>query len=261
MENTRIAWAHNTHNQWIGCTKVSEECSHCYAEALMDHRFGRVQWGPKGDRSLTSEINRRKPLVWNRKAALAGIRERVFCSSLADVFEGREELAPWREDLFYIISETPSLDWLLLTKRPENIGVMLPETWGLGWENVWLGTSAGLQKRWDERIPLLREVPAAIRFVSVEPMLGPIDVRPELMKGGIDWVICGGESGREARAMELEWVRDVRDACKEFGVAFFMKQKGEVLARAMGCDHPKGEEPSEWPEDIRIQQFPEPQVV
>ncbi len=256
MENTAIAWATHTHNQWIGCSKKSEECTRCYAEVLMDQRFGRAKWGPKGTRTLTKEANRRKPLAWNRSAEKSGIRPRVFCSSLSDVFEDRPELIPWREDLFELIRQTPMLDWLLLTKRPENVVAMLPEDWGDGWPNVWIGTSAGNQRRWDERISLLREIPAVIRFVSIEPMIGPINIRPELQKGGVDWTVVGGESGRGARRMDLAWARDVRDGCKEFEIPFFFKQKGEALAAEMGCAHHKGEEPSEWPEDIRIQEFP-----
>lgn len=223
----------------------------------MDHRYKRVEWGPNGVRVRTSEANRKKPFAWNRRAAKTGIRERVFCMSLADVFEDRDELIPWREELFNTIRATTNLDWLLLTKRPELVNDMLPDDWNGGWGHVWIGTSAGTQERWDERISLLREIPAAIRFVSIEPMIGPIDVGPELYKGGVDWIIVGGESGREARPMKMEWAREVRNATKEAGLPFFFKQKGQALAAEMGCKHRKGEDPTEWPDDIRLQEFPD----
>ncbi len=255
-EETGIAWCDHTHNEWIGCTKKSEECKFCYAEVLMDHRFGRVKWGPKGARSLTSKANRRKPYAWNKQAAKEGQRRRVFCSSLSDVFEERPELVPWRKGLFDKIRETTFLDWQLLTKRPEFIPEMLPEDWGDSWSNVWLGTSAGTQARWDERVPLLHAVPAPVRFISIEPMIGPIDVRPMLEKYGMSWIIVGGESGDKARPMALEWAEDIRDACRDYNVKFFFKQKGTMLAKEMGCDHKKGENPEEWPEDLRIREFP-----
>lgn len=255
-DETNIAWCDKTHNEWLGCTKKSEECLFCYAEELMDTRFGRVQWGPKGTRSLTSRTNRRKPLGWNREAAELGIRYRVFCSSLSDVFEDREELVPWRTNLFNTIRATPNLDWLLLTKRPECIPAMLPADWGAGWDHVWLGTSAGTQRRWDERVPLLRSVPAAVHFVSMEPMIGPIHTAPMLDQFGMDWIIVGGESGRYARPMSLDWVRAVRAECDARAIPFFFKQKGTHLAKQLGCEHPKGENISEWPEDLQVQVWP-----
>lgn len=255
-ESTGISWTDSTWNPWIGCTKVSAECKFCYAEALMDKRHGRVEWGAKGTRSRTSASNWRKPYAWDRKAKAAGVRHKVFCASLADVFEDRKELEPWRDEMWAVIRKTPNLEWQLLTKRPENIAAMLPDDWGLGWSNVWLGTSAGVQATWDERLPVLRSVPAAVHFISMEPMLEAVDVRPLLDVHGCDWIIVGGESGVGARPMKLEWVRDVRTACEERSVPFFFKQKGERLAKQMGCSHRKGEDPTEWPDDIRVQALP-----
>lgn len=203
-ENSEISWTHHTFNPWMGCSKVSEGCAHCYAETLMDTRYGKVQWGPNGTRVRTSESNWRKPLAWDRAAKKAGERHRVFCSSLADVFEDwqgpivgsgfdDEELAiddertrlmtmdDVRRDLFDLIDSTPNLDWLLLTKRPENIERMVLDTCrGGGWwarsKNIWFGTSVEDQKRADERIPELLKIPAAVRFLSMEPLLGPVDL-------------------------------------------------------------------------------------
>jgi protein gp37 len=229
-ENSKIEWTTHTFNPWIGCQKVSPGCDHCYAEAMMDHRYGRVKWGPHGERKRTSWANWRKPLQWAKQAT--GSRPRVFCASLADVFDNK---APpdARDDLFTLIRNTPQMDWLLLTKRPENIRKMWTETL----PNVWLGTTCEDQIHFDRRWPILREAKATIRFISYEPALGPLtlgDARP-------DWIICGGESGPSARYMEPEWARNLRDECATKGVAFFMKQ--------MTSKKP-------IPQDILIRQFP-----
>lgn len=126
MQDSKIEWTDHTFNPWMGCTKVSPLCEHCYAETMMDTRYGRVTWGPQGTRVRTSKENWRKPLKWDRDARAEGQRRRVFCASLADVFEDRDELLPWRSELFELIDRTTQLDWLLLTKRPERIGRMWP---------------------------------------------------------------------------------------------------------------------------------------
>jgi protein gp37 len=238
-ENSKIEWTDHTFNPWIGCQKVSAACDNCYAEAMMDHRYGRVQWGPKGERVRTSVDNWRKPLQWNRAAAATGVRYRVFCASLADVFDNQVP-AEWRADLFDLIARTPNLTWLLLTKRPENIAAMLPAA--LNWSNVWLGTSVEDQKAADHRVPILREQRPRVAglFLSCEPLLGPIDFErggfalhrpltsPQGRKyPGIDWIIVGGETGKGARPMDPEWVRKIRDDCRAAGVPFFMKQWGD----------------------------------
>lgn len=171
---SKISWTHSTFNPWIGCTKVSAGCAHCYAEATMDTRWGRVKWGDNGTRSKTSEKYWRDPIRWNADAIAARERRRVFCASLADVFEDRDELIPWRSELMDLIIATPQLDWLLLTKRPENIDRMVG-----GWtnrHNVWLGTSVENQETANERIPKLMQCGAAVLFLSCEPLLGPIDL-------------------------------------------------------------------------------------
>jgi protein gp37 len=231
-----IATPGMTFNPWIGCTHVSPGCLHCYAETMMDHRYQKVEWGKGKPRIRTSEANWRKPLQWNKQAAIAGRRAKVFCSSLADVFDP-EVPDGWRFDLYNLILQTPSLDWLLLTKRPEHVKNMVPGDWLLppgslkalpfpcGWPtNIWIGTSVEDQRRADERIPHLLNVPAAVRFLSCEPLLGPIDLGKYLVSGGISWIIAGAESGAGARPMDEQWVRSLCNQCGFFDIRFFYKQ-------------------------------------
>lgn len=249
-EQTSIEWCDHTFNPWTGCTKVSPGCRNCYAETLRA-RFGHDdEWGPNGVRTRTSESYWRQPLKWDRAAAEAGVRRRVFCASLADVFEDRPELDEWRSDLWELIQATPNLDWLLLTKRPEHIPLLAsgllrctlcsePPTHPFNLRctcgearitqllpsNVWVGTSVESQNV-AKRVDFLRAVPAHVRFLSCEPLLGPIDFGPEGL-AGIGWVIVGGESGPNARPMHPEWVRSIRDQCVAAGVPFLFKQWGE----------------------------------
>lgn len=229
----------------------------------MDKRFGKGQWGPQGTRRRTSEAYWRKPLLWNSRQWMecpacgwrgerdwtcpdcdrtptTPVRQRVFCASLADVFEDKEELEEWRSDLFRLILNTPNLDWLLLTKRPENVTSFVPYYWktqGLP-DNVWIGTSVENQETADQRIPHLLKIPARVRFLSMEPLLGPVDLYALFDKDGtvwsegIDWVIVGGESGPNARPMHPDWVRSIRGQCQAAGVPFFFKQWGEWLCSA-----------------------------
>jgi protein gp37 len=220
METSKISWCDNTHNHWVGCAHASDGCRFCYAEDQQDHRFGRVVWGPNGTRVLTTAANRRKPLQWNREAEAASNRPRVFAASLSDVFEDRADLIDWRADLFQLIRKTPNLDWLLLTKRAECIEKMLPKDWGNGYKNVWLGTSVE-DIRVTKRIDHLRKIPAVVRFVSYEPAIGPLG---DIDLDGIDWLICGGESGRNHRPMDVGWARSIRDQCLRQNVTFFYKQ-------------------------------------
>ncbi len=240
MKNSHIEWCHHTFNPWIGCTKVSPGCLHCYAETLMDTRYGRVKWGRGNDRSRTSSGNWKQPRRWNKEAAQAGERPRVFCASLADWLD-MEVPHGWRVDLLNLIEATPNLDWLLLTKRPESWSARMHEAayaapmaarWinGEPPPNVWLGTSAEDQQRWDERLPELLRIPARVRFVSAEPLLGPIwmgDLRP-------DWLIVGGESGPRSRTMDPLWVESLCDQCVTPQVAFLFKQWGGVDKKATG---------------------------
>lgn len=225
-ENSAIEWTHHTFNPWIGCTKVSPACDHCYAEAWDKRYEGGTHWGAKAERRRTKTWG--MPIKWNKQAADAGMRLRVFCASLADVFDNQvpEE---WRSDLWDLIRKTPNLDWLLLTKRPQNILKMLPGDWGLGYDNVWMGTTVENQIEADRRIPYLVRVPAAVRFLSMEPLLGPVELGDHLY--AIDWVITGGESGPEYRKGDANWFRGLRDECSAMGVAFLFKQwEGKTTA-------------------------------
>jgi protein gp37 len=227
MENSKIEWTDHTFNPWIGCQHVSPGCDHCYAEAMMDHQYGKVKWGPHGERKRTSEANWRKPVKWNATARAFKRehthRPRVFCASLADVFDNRVPLE-WRRDLFALIRECKRLDWLMLTKRPQNIEKMLPADWGDGYRNVWLGVTAENQTYFDQRWKHLQNIPAVIKFISYEPALGPL----RLPRHGPlpDWLISGGESGGGARPLDPQWVRDIIADCRHKGVAPFHKQWG-----------------------------------
>jgi protein gp37 len=242
-ETTDISWTDATFNPWIGCTKVGPGCDHCYAERDFDLRKGRVKWGAGNARSRTSSANWNKPLQWERQhsafAAEHGRRRRVFCASLADVFDN-EAPAEWRADLMTLIRETPSLDWLLLTKRISNVQRMVPE--GLP-RNVWLGATMVTRAEFLRDLDRLREVPASIHFVSAEPLLedvGDVDLH------GIDWLIAGGESGPQARPMDAAWVRGLGDLCARDGVAFHFKQWGGKRPKDGGCLL-DGMEAKAWP--------------
>lgn len=208
--STKIAWCDRTWNPFQGCTRVSPGCAHCYMHAAKK-RYGQ-------DPSTvvrSSDATFRKPLSreWRENPG------RVFSCSWSDFFHCGAD--PWRDDAWDIIRRTPEQTYLLLTKRPQRIAKHLPRDWGDGWPHVWLGVTAEDQRRWDERVPLLSQVPAMTRFVSVEPLLEA--VRPHGVKH-IDWVIVGCESGPRHRPMELDWVRRIRDACAASGTAFFFKQ-------------------------------------
>ena len=257
MGKTKIEWTVSpagipgyTFSPWFGCTKVSPGCDHCYAEGWAK-RSGVVKWNAAPRRA--SEAYWRQPRTWNAEAVRTGVRSRVFCASLSDVFDNQVP-AEWRHELWEVIAECQSLDWLLLTKRPQNVAAMLPPGWDSGWPHVSLGVTAENQHEADRRIPILLATPAARRFVSCEPLLGPVDLadirwpadRPRfpdtddlsdartalrLIDGTrLDWVICGGESGPGARPMHPDWARGLRDQCARADVPFFFKQWGEWLS-------------------------------
>lgn len=245
-EKTEISWAHSTFNPWIGCTRVSPGCDHCYAAALMDERYGRVKWGAGEPRQRTKTWG--EPVRWNRLAAASGKPWRVFCASLADVFDN-EVPDEWRQDLWDLITCTPSLTWMLLTKRIGNVRKMTPVWEEFGWpDNVWLGITVVNQAEADRDIHKLLEVPAAVRWLSCEPLLEPINFRwaswlsirgrerTDHLDGlrMLDWVIVGGESGAHARPLRPHWVADIRDQCKEAGVPFHFKQWGGRTPKANG---------------------------
>lgn len=296
-ENSKIEWTDHTFNPWEGCQKVGPGCDHCYAEAR-NARFGggsAPNWGPVAPRRRTSPANWRKPIVWNAAHAeffaTNGRRQRVFCASLADVFDNAVDHA-WLADLFDLIARTPNLDWLLLTKRIGNVKPLLQEVRPMGdredglsqshrklehwghcvaddWlngkppKNVWLGATIVNQEEADRDIPKLLAAPAVVRFLSMEPLLGPVQVsdfltpsfpscagfvQGEKMEEGycnecaghvsdpihkagsrdsIDWVIVGGESGAGARPTHPDWARSLRDQCAAASVPFLFKQNGE----------------------------------
>jgi protein gp37 len=241
-ENSNIEWTDHTFNPWIGCTKVSPGCDHCYAETWDARGLQQreTRWGPHAVRTRTSADNWRKPLAWNKAAKAAGKRALVFCASLADVFDNHPSIKlEWRDDLWKLIEATPHLDWLLLTKRPQNVprfvpGWMEAHSWPL---NVWLGTTAENQAEADRRTAHLARIPAQVRFLSCEPLLGRIT--PNL--DGIHWVIVGGESGPGARPMHPDWARFLRDQCQAADVAFFFKQWGEWAPVTIGQDPDYGD--------------------
>ncbi|MES2685510.1 MAG: phage Gp37/Gp68 family protein [Pseudomonadota bacterium] len=275
--NTKIEWTDHTFNPWWGCQKVGPGCDHCYAETL-DKRTGGEHWGPGAERRRTSVKNWRDPVRWNNQefwvceecgergtdkdlAKTKGLpchhemtapaRQRVFCASMADVFDNAVP-QQWRTNLFALIHDTPNLDWLLLTKRIGNAAEMLqndpPEGLNMATlRNVWIGATIVTQAEADRDIPKLLAVPAAKRFLSMEPLLGPVDLPakgdPLCRCDGclamaarypgdaglqrIDWVIVGGESGPGARPMHPDWARSLRDQCEAAGVPFLFKQWGD----------------------------------
>lgn len=270
-EHTAITWTDATFNPWIGCARVSPGCQHCYAESLTK-RTGMAEWGVNGTRTRTSAQYWKQPAKWDRNAAERGTPTLVFCASLADVFEDRPELAPWRADLFDLIKSTPHLIWQLLTKRPENVEAMVPAKWFSGepgdWPaNVWIGTTVEDQQRADERIPVLLDIPARVRFVSFEPLLGPVFLktswlgpeatvcqveRPTSVEsaraittviravgqrlGGryIDWAIVGGESGPKHRPLDLDDARMLVGQLQRAAVPTWFKQVGGRTPTAGG---------------------------
>jgi len=223
---TEIAWTDSTFNPWWGCERVSPGCQHCYAETFAK-RTGNAVWGKSADRRRFGDKHWTEPLKWNRQAEKDGRRHLVFCASMADVFEDRADHEPDRAQLWALIEATPFLTWQLLTKRPENVHLMVPQRWVFDrWpENVWLGTTVEDQQRANERIPHLLANDASVRFLSCEPLLGTVLLAPWLHEG-VGWVIVGGESGPKHRPLDLEDARIIRDECEEAGVPFFFKQVG-----------------------------------
>lgn len=282
-ENSKIEWCRHTMNPWRGCTKVSEGCRFCYAETMSKRNPKSLGiWGNNGTRVVASEAGWRDVLKWDRAAEQAGERHRVFCASMADVCEDRDDLIEPRAKLIRTIAATPNLDWLLLTKRPENYLRLFDRWLSDQWpSNVWAGTSVENQEAADKRIPHLLKVPATVRFLSCEPLLGPISLPPVTRDGygtrvgpagypvdGIDWVIVGG-SGPGARPCNVAWIRDIVTQCRAAGVPCFVKQVGaRPVCTIEGSTFPKhdhgmfigdrkGGDMAEWPEDLRVREFPQ----
>lgn len=284
--NTLIQWAHHSFNIVWGCIKVSPGCENCYA-ATMAKRLGLDIWGPAKTtpRRTFGAKHWAEPLKWNAAAERAGERRRVFCSSMADIGEDHPTVAEELKKLWPLIKATPWLDWLLLTKRPERYPEILPDDWGEGYDNVWLGTSVESQAYvW--RAEKLREVKARVYFISAEPLLEWVSFW-DLFRGlGPDemwWLIIGGESGTRARPFDIGWVISLLRECSEFGVYAFVKQLGavpmeeedawreRVPTRLLSAKNrkrvPAGFVPlklkdshggtiEEWPEELRVREFP-----
>jgi protein gp37 len=227
--NSKIEWTHHTFNPWWGCVRVSPACKYCYADSWAK-RLGIEAWGPTSERKFFTDSHWREPIKWNKDAELAGDRRRVFCASMGDVFENRRDLDAPRERLWSLIESTPNLDWLLLTKRIHHVKRLAP--WGGKWpKNVWLGTSTEKQNWLEKRVEHLLMHDVVVRFISAEPLLGPLVVSPWLANscstvGGINWVIAGGESGTHARSMNPAWAASLRDQCRAANVPFHFKQWG-----------------------------------
>jgi protein gp37 len=246
MKDSKINWTRHTFNPWWGCTKVSAGCKHCYAEAL-SKRYGGDVWGPGKPRKRMSPEYWRQPLKWDRlEPEIPGVRDRVFCASMADVFD-QEVPEEWRSDLWKLIPATANLDWLILSKRPE-LALRNAEFVRFCQEEgspVWMGTSVEDQASCDQRIPFLADIPAPIRFLSAEPLLGPINLEGS---SSIDWIIIGGESGPRARPMNIKWARDLMSQCMELGIACWVKQLGGIKD--------KRAELSDLPPDLQVRELP-----
>jgi protein gp37 len=291
---TSIQWAHHTFNSWWGCVEAGPECDNCYARAFA-HRLGKELWGRDAPRREASENYWREPDRWNHAAEQAGERRRVFAHSMSDVLEDRRDLDDLRGRLWLTIERTPWLDWLLLTKRPRGFEELTPAHWRKGgWpSNAWAGTTCGTRAGL-VRIQTLLDAAAAapVRFVSMEPLLEAVDLRPFRFRR-LDWVIVGGESGGGARALDLAWARSTVAQCKAAGVPAFVKQlgarvhvsyydefyqnlydrRGDEWGPPIGWSYRDGQPPpntrvrvflddrkggdmAEWPEDLRVREFP-----
>jgi protein gp37 len=244
-EQTAIEWCDSTFNPVVGCTKVSPACDGCYAEAWAKRTGHPELWN--GSRRLTSNANWHKVTGWNARAgafrATHGRRRRVFCASLADVFDNQWE-EEWRAMLWFLIQQCPGLDFLLLTKRPQNIRKMLPDDWGSGYPNVWLGATTENQEELDRRLGHLLAIPAKVHFLSCEPLLGPLDLSDFVddLPSTKKWVITGGGTGGAYPLSEPAWFRDIGVQCVAAGIPWFHKQ----MTRKAPI-----------PPNLRVRQFPE----
>lgn len=273
-KNSGIEWTDHTFNPWWGCEKVSPACDRCYAESSAK-RWGHDIWGKDSPRRFFGDKHWNEPMKWELDAIRAGKPALVFCASMADVLEAREDLEDPRIRLWRLIEDTPHLRWLLLTKRPENYETMLPPEWlERPRANVWVGTTVENKRRAEERIAHLVKVPAVVRWLSVEPLLDELDLsadfRTALVQetGRVDdrgihmvcteaaplihWVIIGGESGHDCRIMDLNWARKIVEDCRKAGVAAFVKQLGGFPDKRKAIE--------EFPEDLQVREFPKAAV-
>lgn len=276
-ENSAISWTDHTFNVAWGCIKSTAGCDNCYA-ARDAKRYGFDVWGPGAARRTFGEKHWAEPLKWERRCAKRGVRERVFCSSMTDLFLNDHTIDAEREKVWPLIRATPHLDWLLLTKHPERIAANLPADWGSGYPNVVLMVTVEHNAtRW--RIPMLQRIPVAARGLSCEPLVDELHLKGYL--DGIGWVIVGGESGHGARTMELDWAREVVSDARVAGAAVFVKQlgaqwastarvfarhaatrglmierEGQLVQPEPSMIDPKGGNMAFWPPDLRVREFP-----
>jgi len=277
--HTSIEWTDHTFNIAWGCMKVSPGCANCYAETWAKWTHKERVWGPAATtpRRVFGEKHWAEPLEWNALAEHEGGRRRVFCSSMADVFEDHPTIDAERSKLWPLIRATPWLDWQILTKRPERIAANLPDDWGEGYPNVWLGTSIE-SPEYLPRFDALRAVPAAVHFLSLEPLLAQLSLYDHIASLGYNetwWAIVGGESGPGARPMRVEWIESIAADCWEFDVPLFVKQMGarpvtsnpkdwncassrlaDESGWALHLRDKKGGNAAEWPEHLRVREFP-----
>lgn len=303
-QQTNISYVDGTFNGWIGCTKVSAGCKNCYAEKSLPARFRNIKWGPSEERVRASDTNWQKPKTWNRQHELFAecencgwrgrvtqldcpdcgetynynhtVRQRILCGSLCDVLEDNPQVIEWRDELFRLAGKTPNLDWFFLTKRIENVVPMLPDRWANGGlpRNIRFGVTAENQKmlnrRWPHMERLVRYYNPEVIFLSLEPLLGEINLTipltEELDVGNnesvwwtrtVDWVIVGGESGPDARPMDLDWARSIIEQCREAEIPVFFKQAGSAYAKRYGLKDRKGADLKELPPDLHVREFPE----
>lgn len=250
-ETTGISWCDHTFNTHWGCRKISPECDNCYAENT-SNRYGFKIWGADSERRFFGDQHWAEPIKWNTIHSRKGTRGKVFCASMSDVMEDREDLSSVRLRLYELIKATKNLDWLLLTKRPENFTRFLPGSWtsypGEMPTNIWGMTTVGCADSL-RRIEDLNGLPFKVRGVSAEPLLESFSIGPRLL-GGVGWVIVGAESGHGARPTPIDWVRNLRDECQRHSVPFFVKQL--VIDGKLTKDIMK------FPPDLQIQEFPFP---
>lgn len=274
-DKTKIVWTDATWNPVVGCTKVSPGCNHCYADAIAT-RFAGTDAYPNGFAVTLKAHKLHQPVKWTRG-------RKIFVNSMSDLFHDEVDTS-YVAQVFAIMAACPQHTFQILTKRharmrslltnpdfPDMVDAALssftmhgtitdkaraaaPSMEDGPLPNVWLGVSTEDQKWADIRIPYLLETPAALRFISAEPLLGPINLSPwihlDQAEDGyppLDWILVGGESGRSARRMDPEWARDLRDQCQGV-VPFLFKQAGAVLGKEWGGVSARGYEPEDWPE-------------
>lgn len=264
--DTKIEWCDASLNFWIGCDRIGPGCDHCYAAVSSAARALGVEWSPKAPRHRTAKSTWRQAYRWNRKAEAEGRQWIVFANSLSDMFDNK--VSPkWREEAWRVIRDTPHLIWIVVTKRIGNAARMLPPDWGEGYPNVCLMATACTKAEVNRDSMTLWKTPARWRGLSMEPLLFDLaafdDVRWNngwaLVLDAMDWIIVGGESGPESRDCCVNTVARIIADCAAAGTACFAKQLG-ARPRIHGCQialrHPKGGDPAEWPEGMRVRQFP-----